>query len=67
MNLTPNPLNEEDSLLLDIPFKANIGPMQLQKAQIFLKTNETSIRKRNETCDQTEVCEELEAKKERDE
>ena len=53
--------------MLDIPFKANIGPMQLQKAQIFLKTNETSIRKRNETCDQTEVCEELEAKKERDE
>ena len=57
--LTHNPLKEEDSYSLNIPFEANIGPMQLQKTQIFLKTNKTSVRKRNKTCDQTQVYEEL--------
>ena len=34
-NLSPNPLSEVNSLSMGIPFEANIGPMQLQKAQIF--------------------------------
>ena len=62
LNLSPNPLNEEDSLSLGIPFEANIGPVQLQKAQIFQKTNKKCVRKGNKTCDQTEICEELEKK-----
>ena len=37
LNLTPNPLNKEDSLSMDILFGANIGAVQLQKAQLFLE------------------------------
>ena len=58
LNLTPNPLNKEESYSLDVPFEANIGHMQLQNAQLFLKTNETCVRKRNKNCDQTQVCKE---------
>ena len=38
LNLTPNPLKNKVSCSLDIPLEGNIGPMQLQKVQIFLKT-----------------------------
>ena len=63
LNLTLNPLNEEESNLIGIPFGANIGAGQLLKAQLLLEKNKTCVRKGNEICDQTEVCEELEAKK----
>ena len=58
LNLTPNSLNKEESSSLDVPFEANIGHIQLQKAQLFLKTNETCVWKRNKNCDQTQVCKE---------
>ena len=62
-NLSPNPLSEVNSLSMGIPFEANIGPMQLQKAQIFQEKNKTCVWKENKTCDQIEVCEEFEARK----
>ena len=63
-NLTPNPLNEDDSNLMNIPNGANLGAGQLLKAQLLLENNnKTCVRKGNEICDQTELCDEVEAKK----
>ena len=55
LNLTPNPLNEEASTTMYIPIHANVGAIQLHKAQLYLKTNESCGLKRNELCVETEA------------
>ena len=66
LNLAPNLLKEGKISSLDTPCEANIGPMQLQKSQLFLKKwNLCSENK--ETCDQSQVCEESEEREEKKE
>ena len=62
-NLTPNPLNEEASTLMDIPVHANVDLVQLHKAQLFLETNESCGLNRNDLCVETETRMELEKTK----
>ena len=45
---------------MDIPVNANVGPVQLHKAQLFLETNESCGLNRNDLCVETETRMELE-------